>query len=149
AGASGTCAVIAGRAPADFGSEVAPRGADDRAVVDRAAGEPIGAAFAGRSLAGPRNHSRAAADLDPAGFLARARGAARLDELADGLELLVAGDPAAVFELVLRSGVPRGSRLADVQALAVRAMVERAPLETLARLEALPLDGRAELLRMA
>src|SRR5690606_34297713 len=36
-----------------------------------------------------------------------------------------------------------------VQALAVRAMVERAPLETLARLEALPLDGRAELLRMA
>lgn len=149
AGASGTCAVIAGRAPADFGSEVAPRGADDRAVVDRAAGEPIGAAFAGRSLAGPRNDSRAAADLDPAGFLARARGAARLDELADGLELLVASDPAAVFELVLRSGVPRGSRLADVQALAVRAMVERAPLETLARLEALPLDGRAELLRMA
>ena len=90
------------------------------------------------------------ADIDPAAFLAHASGASSIDDLVEGLEILLASDPESVFEIASRFDPPRNSPAGALRADAVRALVERDPQSALARLEPMPQGfDRDALLRAA
>jgi hypothetical protein len=73
--------------------------------------------------------------VDPAGFFAYAEAANSIDELIDGLEVLIATDPQRVFEIAARFNAPAQPDIEALYLHAVRGMAGRDPAGTIARLQ--------------